>query len=235
VYLGGEIHLLERVPARFPGQQLDPRETRAYFAEKGWTRVVGFQTRNPMHRGHEHLARTALELCDGLLVHPSLGSAGTDDLPAELRLRCYEALLAGYFPAERVLLSFCPISVRFAGAREALLHALVRKNHGCSHFIVGRDHAGVGAQRDAVDARQIFAHFAAAELGVEPLFFDEAFHSTQLGQTATARTAPADLGARVPISGTAIRGMLARGEPLPETMFRPEVAALLAASKPPSR
>ncbi len=227
LYLGGEVHVIDRAPPRFPGKQRDPRETRAHFAAQGWSRVVGFQTRNPMHRGHEHLTRTALELCDGLLIHPSIGPSGEGDIPAELRLRCYEALLSGYFPSERVLLSFCPVGVRFAGPREALHHALVRKNYGCSHFIVGRDHAGVGAERGAESAERVFASFAPSEIGVEPLFFEEAFHSIVLGETATTRTAPGDPSARVAISGTEIRRLLARGEPLPPTMFRPEVAAIL--------
>ncbi|MEO7331470.1 MAG: sulfate adenylyltransferase [Minicystis sp.] len=235
VYVGGEVQLLEVAAPRFPGQERDPRETRAHFAERGWSRVVGFQTRNPMHRGHEYLARTALELCDGLLIHPSLGPSGEGDLPAEVRLRCYEALLSHYFPRERVMLSFCPIGVRFAGPREALHHALVRKNYGCSHFIVGRDHAGIGAAKGAVDAPQVFATFAPGELGVELLFFDEAFHSSILDATATSRTAPGDEADRVAISGSEIRRLLARGEPLPATMFRPEVATVLLEATRPAR
>jgi ATP sulfurylase len=225
VYVGGELHLLERAAPRFPGRQREPRETRAYFAEKGWSRVVGFQTRHPMHRGHEHLTRSALERCDGLLVHPSIGPFGADDFAADVRLRCYEALLSRYYPSERVLLSFCPTGVHFAGAREALHHALVRKNYGCSHFIVGRDHAG--ARQDVAETERVFATFGAAEIGVEPLFFDEVFYSSVLGETATPRTAPDDRATRVSLSWTEIQRLLARGEPLPGTMFRPEVAAIL--------
>jgi ATP sulfurylase len=229
IYLGGEIHVLERALPAFPTHHHDPRDTRAYFAAKGWSRVVGFQTRNPIHRAHEYLTKTALELCDGLLIHPLIGPTRADDVPAPVRVRCYEALVAEYYPSERVLLSLYPAAMRYAGPREAVLHALVRKNYGCSHFIVGRDHAGVGGTYGARDAQGTFATFAPSELVVEPLFFEDAFYSTAVGSMATTKTAPGDASTRMTLSGTKLRELVARGSALPPELVRPAIAKILSA------
>ena len=221
VYLGGQIHVLERPAApRFPRHHRDPRETRALFAERGWSRVVAFQARSPMHRGHEHVTKSALEICDGLLVHPLLGVSRPDDVSADLRMRCYEALLAGYYPAERTLLSVYPAILRYAGPREALLHAITRKNYGCSHFMVGSD----------PEERQLFDELAPGELGVQPLFFERAFYSTVAASMATEKTAAGDVSMRVEVSSADVRARLARGETPPPEVMRLEVARILVAA-----
>jgi ATP sulfurylase len=180
-----------------------------------------------MHRAHEHLTKSALETMDGLLIHPLVGAAREGDVPAEIRMRCYEALIEHYYPRDRVLLSVYPAAMRLAGPREAVFHAITRKNYGCSHFIVGRDHAGVGAYHGAADAQTLFGAFSPGEIGIEPLFFEDAFYSTETGAMATVKTAPGDAKARLSISGTALRAMLARGERPPAELVRPEVAAIL--------
>ncbi|MEO5727014.1 MAG: sulfate adenylyltransferase, partial [Byssovorax sp.] len=182
VYIGGEVQAFERSRAvLFPEHHRDPRETRALFAERGWRRVVGFQTRNPMRRAHEHLTKAALETVDGLLIHPLVGGAREGDVPDAVRMRCYEALIEHYYPRDRVLLSSYPAAMRHAGPREAIFHAITRKNYGCSHFIVGRDHAGFGSYYGAGDAQRLFATFSPGEIGIEPLFFEDAFYSTATG------------------------------------------------------
>ncbi len=228
VYVGGEVKVLERplAPA-FPGHHLDPKESRALFESRGWRKVVGFQTRNPMHRAHEYITKTALEVTDGLFLHPTVGATRAGDTPAGVRMRCYEALLERYYPKDRVALATCPEAMRLAGPREAVFHALVRKNYGASHFIVGRDHAGVGGFYGAHDAQRIFDDFAPGELGVHPLCVEDAFYSTAVSGMATAKTAPQGPGTRVELSGTRVREMLARGEMPPEEVVRPEVARLL--------
>jgi sulfate adenylyltransferase/3'-phosphoadenosine 5'-phosphosulfate synthase len=228
VYVGGEIHAFAPTTGPlFPEHARDPRQTRAIFAERGYRRVVGFQTRNPMHRAHEYLTKAALETVDGLLIHPLVGPTRDGDVPAAIRMRCYEALIEHYYPRPRVLLSAYPAAMRYAGAREAVFHALTRKNYGCSHFIVGRDHAGAGGDFPAGDARAAFEAFSPGELGVEPLFFDDAFYSRTLGEMATDKTAPGDAASRFAISGTALRALLARGEMPPAELVRPEIAAIL--------
>jgi ATP sulfurylase/adenylyl-sulfate kinase len=234
VYVGGEVQVFAgALPPLFPEHDLDPRATRALFTERGWRRIVGFQTRNPMHRAHEHLTKAALEMVDGLLIHPLVGATREGDVPAAVRMRCYEALIEHYYPAERVLLAAYPAAMRHAGPREALFHAITRKNYGCSHFIVGRDHAGFGDFYAADDARALFESFSPGEVGIEPLFFEEAFYSTTVRAMGTVKTAPGDASTRLSISGTALRALLARGEIPATELLRPEVAAILVASARP--
>lgn len=227
MYLGGEVWVFELPEPEFPNEFLTPAQSRAYFKEQGWAEIVAFQTRNPIHRAHEYLQKVAMEIVDGLMLHPLVGETKSDDVPAEIRMESYRIVIEHYYPKGRVLLNTFPAAMRYAGPREAVFHAICRKNYGCSHFIVGRDHAGVGKYYGTYDAQDIFNEFDKVAIGITPLKFEHAFYSKKEQKIVTAKTSIYGKEDWMFLSGTQVRELLTAGKDLPEEFTRPEVSKVL--------
>ena len=217
----------EKIDVQFPSDFLTPSETRAYFEKRGWRTVTAFQTRNPIHRAHEYLTKVALEMTDGLMIHPIVGEVKADDIPAAVRMKCYKTLIEKYYNKNRVLLNVLPMAMRYAGPREAIHHAIIRQNYGCTHIIIGRDHAGVGDYYGTYDAQRIFHEIEQDDLQIAPIMFDHAFFCRKCKQMVSVKTCPHDERDHLFFSGTRVREMLKKGQDLPEEFTRREISDTL--------
>jgi len=228
IYLAGPLKALSEgsYPELYP-EFARPADTRELFQEKGWSTIVAFQTRNPIHRSHEYLTKVALELCDGLLIHPVVGHLKTGDIPAQVRMKCYHAMMDNYYNQERTLLKVYPIEMMYGGPREAILHAIIRQNFGCSHMIIGRDHAGVGNFYGAFEAQEIFETLRPDDLSLKPINMDWTFWCYKCEAIVSAKTCPHGDQEHLMISGTRLRDMLAGGDRPPAEFSRPEVIDIL--------
>jgi sulfate adenylyltransferase len=231
VFLAGEVDLLEDIKTPYERYDLSPKETRYLFQQKGWNTVVAFQTRNPPHRAHEYIQKCALEICDGLFINPVIGRKKPGDFTDELILKAYQTLIDDFYPQDRVVMSILPWQMRYAGPKEAIFHAIVRKNFGCTHHIIGRDHAGVGDYYDTYAAHRIFTDFP--DLGIQPLFFEHSFYCQACENMATAKTCPHEKDSWLSPSGTKIRGIITEGAQVAPEIMRPEIAEVLVSAGNP--